>query len=324
MNILVTGGAGYIGSVTVEQLIEQDYRVVVIDSMERGHKKAVHPDATLVEGNIGSKKTVADILRNYDIDAVMHFAADSLVGESMENPAKYFHNNVTCGLTLMHTAAEHGVKRFILSSTAATYGEPNEIPIPETHPNAPTNPYGESKLMLEKILKWFYQSYGMQYTALRYFNACGASKRFGEDHDPETHLIPLVLDAATGKRKFISVFGDDYPTPDGTCIRDYIHVIDLAKAHILALNTDGSGIFNLGNGQGFSVKEVIAAVELVTGKKIAVKIAPRRAGDPARLVASSEKAQKELGWKPLYPSLEDMVGTAWKWKCANPEGYKDK
>ncbi len=323
MNILVTGGAGYIGSVTVEELVKQDYRVVVIDSLARGHKQAVHPDATFVEGNIGSKKTVQDVLKHYDIDAILHFAAESQVGESMENPAKYFQNNVAHGMTLMQAAAEHGIKKFILSSTAATYGEPTEIPITETHQNVPTNPYGESKLMLEKILKWFYTAYGMEYIVLRYFNACGASKQFGEDHTPETHIIPLVLEVAAGTREYISIFGDDYPTDDGTCIRDYIHVIDLAQAHILALDKAGSYTYNLANGTGFSVKEVIDAVKTVTGKDIAVKIAPRRPGDPARLIASSKKAQDELGWKPQYPSLEAMVSTAWEWKCAHPQGYED-
>lgn len=322
MNILVTGGAGYIGSVTVEQLIEKEYRVVVLDSLIRGHRQAVHPDATFVQGDVGCKKTVQQALRNYDIDAVLHFAAESLVGESVENPAKYFHNNVTFGLNLMQCAAEHGVRKFILSSTAATYGEPHDIPIAECHATNPTNPYGESKLMLEKILKWFYVAYGMEYVSLRYFNACGASNRYGEDHSPETHLIPLVLEVAAGTRENITVFGDDYPTPDGTCIRDYIHVIDLAQAHILALKSTGSSLYNLGNGTGFSVQEVIDAARQVTGREIPVVSGTRRAGDPARLVASAKKIQKELGWQPQYPSLEAMVATAWDWKCSHPNGYE--
>lgn len=324
MNILVTGGAGYIGSVTVELLINSGHTVVVLDSLVRGHKRAVHPDATFVKGTVGSAKTVGGLIEKHAIDAILHFAASSLVGESMEDPGKYFANNVRDGIQLIRAAAEYKISKFILSSSAATYGEPREIPISESHPTSPTNPYGESKLILEKMLRWFYECCGLEYVSLRYFNACGASDIYGEDHTPETHLIPLTLMAAKGERDVISIFGDDYPTEDGTCIRDYIHVVDLAHAHILALNTRGSHIYNLGTEHGFSVRQVIDTARKVTGCRIPEKIVPRRQGDPAVLIASSDKIKRELGWKPRYTSLESTIETAWKWKCDHPHGYEDK
>ncbi|MEW6535337.1 MAG: UDP-glucose 4-epimerase GalE [Candidatus Auribacterota bacterium] len=322
MNVLVTGGAGYIGSVTSEQLIESGHKVIVIDNLIKGHKEAVHPDAVFYDGDINNEPLVGDILRKHQIDAVMHFAADALVGESMQDPDKYFSNNVVNGFKLVQTAAKNKVKKFIFSSTCATYGEPEQIPIPETHLQKPCNPYGESKLILEKIIRWYAEIFGFEYVFLRYFNACGASDRYGEDHDPETHIIPIVLQAAIGQREQVMVMGDDYPTPDGTCIRDYIHVLDLAAAHILALEHKGSGFFNLGNMTGFSVMEVIKIAEKITGRKIKFTMAPRRPGDPAQLVGSSEKIRKELGWNPRFTSLEQMIESAWKWKLKHPEGYK--
>ncbi|RJP59872.1 MAG: UDP-glucose 4-epimerase GalE [Candidatus Auribacter fodinae] len=321
MNVLVTGGAGYIGSAAVEQLIDNSHRVVVLDNLDRGHRDAVHKDAVFVEGTLACEKTVSDIIQKHGIEAILHFAASSQVGESMENPAKYFTVNVADGLSLIKTACKNKIRKFILSSTAATYGEPLTVPITEEHVTAPTNPYGESKLILEKFLKWFYECHGMEYISLRYFNACGATVRFGEDHTPETHLIPLILMAASGERGAISVFGDDYDTPDGTCIRDYVHIYDLASAHILALNAKGSNIYNLGNGHGFSVNEVIQAARAVTGKPIKTAVAPRRAGDPAKLVASSDKIKKDLSWTPRYTDLAEIIETAWQWKCEHPKGY---
>lgn len=323
MNILVTGGAGYIGSVTVDTLINQGHNVAVIDNLDRGHKKAVHPKAVFYEDNIASSKSVENIIRKHNIEYILHFAADSQVGESMVNPVKYFRNNNCAGLELASTAAKCGIKKFIFSSTAATYGEPETIPITESHPNKPTNTYGESKLVFEKYLKWIYTAHGMEFVSLRYFNACGASESYGEDHTPETHIIPIVLEAASGERDYVDIFGDDYPTFDGTCIRDYVHVCDLASAHILALKTQGCAIYNLGIGRGFSVKEVIQAAITVTGKKIETKISARREGDPAMLVASSDKIRNELGWKPRFESLESMIETAWRWKQIYPHGYGD-
>ncbi|MCB1195568.1 UDP-glucose 4-epimerase GalE [bacterium] len=324
MNILVTGGAGYIGSITTELLCNEGHTVTVLDSLAYGHRKAVHPAATLVTGYVGDYQLTCSLIRKNAISAILHFAADSQVGESMQNPAKYFSNNVGQGLELIRAASDCSIDTFILSSTAATYGEPTQIPISETHPTNPTNPYGETKRILEKALHWHHTCRGLKYVSLRYFNASGASERFGEDHTPETHLIPLVLDVAAGTRPDICVFGDDYPTPDGTCIRDYIHVSDLARAHILALKTTQSSIYNLGNGNGFSVKQVIDTAAEVTGKPIAHRIVPRRDGDPAQLVASADKIRRELGWKPHYASLAQTIETAWRWKLQNPHGYGDK
>lgn len=323
MNILVSGGAGYIGSVTTEELIRAGHRVVVIDNLSRGHKQALHDQAQFVYGDIGNAALVEPVIRQHEIEAVIHFAADALVGESMENPAKYFDNNVMNGYSLVKSAAANGVKKFIFSSTCATYGEPNQIPIPETHLQQPCNPYGESKLILEKIISWFQQIHGMDYVFLRYFNACGASEQYGEDHTPETHLIPIILEVAAGEREELLIMGDDYNTPDGTCIRDYIHVLDLAQAHIRALDYAGSAAFNLGNSQGFSVREVHRAAEEVTGKPIKTRMVTRRPGDPATLIGASEKVRNELGWNPRFADLHAMIESAWRWKLRHPHGYDE-
>ena len=303
MKILVCGGAGYIGSHTVKELLDKGYEVVVVDSLETGHKKAVDERAALCIGNISDGAFLENVFTKHNIDAVIDFAAYSLVGESVKEPAKYFENNVGGTLSLLSKMREHNVKYIVFSSTAATYGEPENIPILESDRTLPTNPYGESKLCVEKILRWFDEAYAIKYSVLRYFNAAGAHKSgtIGEDHFPESHLIPIILQVALGKREFIGVFGDDYPTEDGTCIRDYIHVTDLANAHILSLEKtmeeNKSRTYNLGNGKGFSVKEVIEMTRKVTGKDIPEKVEPRRAGDPSVLIASSEKIIKELGWQ---------------------------
>ena len=318
MKILVTGGAGYIGSHVVKCLLAEKQEVVVIDNLEKGHRQAVF-GGEFIKGELNDKKLLNKIIDEQDIEGVIHLAAYSLVGESMENPGKYYENNVGNGLNLLEAMVTNDVKYFVFSSTAATYGEPEAIPITEEHPTCPTNPYGESKLFFEKILARYQQIYGLQYASLRYFNAAGAdhSGKIGEDHRPETHLIPIVLEKALGKRGKIYIFGDDYPTRDGTCIRDYIHVTDLAVAHLLALQALEQGkesqIYNLGNGEGYSVKEVIDTASKVVGHKIEAEIGERRPGDPAVLVASSEKIKSELNWQPQYPDLETIIATAWKW-----------
>jgi UDP-glucose 4-epimerase len=324
MTILVTGGAGYIGSVTVERLIARGHTVVILDSLVTGHRAAAHPEASFVEGDIGDSAKVKALLEAHGVDAVMHFSASSLVGESMEAPLTYFHNNTAKTLALLTAMLEAGVKRFILSSTAALFGTPEKLPIPDDAPVKPESVYGESKHLIERMLHWLSRTAGLGYVTLRYFNAAGASERFGEDHDPETHLIPLTLQVALEKRESIGIFGDDYPTPDGTAIRDYIHVVDLADAHILALEAMREGeehAYNLGNGQGFSVKEVIDVCRQVTGHPIPSKVLPRRAGDPPALVADSTRIKRELGWQPQYPDLEKIVASAWKWHRAHPDGY---
>lgn len=329
MAILVCGGAGYIGSHAVRALLAKNKEVVVVDNMQTGHVEAVPENVKLELGDLRDKEFIDRVFKNNKIDGVIQFAADSLVGESMIVPDKYFENNVMGTMNLLNAMKKYGVKNIVFSSTAATYGEPKRVPIVETDETNPTNPYGESKLMVEKMLKWYDSAYGIKYTALRYFNVAGAYEtgEIGEDHSPETHLIPIILQVALGKREKIGIYGDDYPTEDGTCIRDYVHVMDLVDAHILALDRlakgNDSAIYNLGNGEGFSVKEVIEAARRVTKHPIPAEVSPRRAGDPARLVASSEKAIKELGWKPKYSSLEDMIATAWKWHKNNPEGYND-
>jgi len=326
MGILVTGGAGYIGSHTVLYLRQAGEDVIVLDNLQKGHQKAVL-DATFYEGKINDEPLLEKIFRTHRIDAVIHFAANSLVGESVENPLKYYENNVIGTYYLVKKMLEYGVKKIVFSSTAATYGNPVRVPIQEDDPTIPTNPYGETKLAIERMLKWADNAYGLKYVSLRYFNAAGADPegRIGEDHDPETHLIPIVLQVALGKRDKVMIFGDDYPTEDGTCIRDYIHVMDLAEAHYLAVKklrkTNTSGVYNLGNGKGFSVKEVIEVCRRVTSETIPAAVAPRRAGDPAILVASSEKAKQELGWNPKYPNLEDIIAHAWNWHRNNPEGF---
>lgn len=330
MKILVCGGAGYIGSHTVKELLDKGYEVVVVDSLETGHKKAVDERAVLCIGNISDGTFLENVFAKHNIDAVIDFAAYSLVGESVKEPAKYFENNVGGTLSLLSKMREHNVKYIVFSSTAATYGEPENIPILETDRTLPTNPYGESKLCVEKILRWFDEAYGIKYSVLRYFNAAGAHKSgtIGEDHFPESHLIPIILQVALGKREFIGVFGDDYPTEDGTCIRDYIHVTDLANAHILSLEKtmeeNKSRTYNLGNGKGFSVKEVIEMTRKVTGKEIPEKVEPRRAGDPSILIASSEKIIKELGWQPQYNTLEKIIDSAWQWHKNHPNGFEDR
>jgi len=323
MRVFVAGGAGYIGSVCVEQLLDAGHAVAVFDNLSEGHRSAVDPRAEFFEGDLADREKVGEILREWGAEAVMHFAASALVAESMENPAKYFRNNVCCGLNLLDAAREAGVKKFVFSSSCATYGPPTKIPITEDEPQKPINPYGESKLMFERILAWYRRIYGMDYVALRYFNAAGASERFGEDHRVETHLIPNVLQVALGQREACEIYGTDYPTPDGTCIRDYIHILDLADAHIRALEPGKAGAFNLGNGEGYSVREVIRACEHVAGRAIKAIERPRRPGDPPRLVAEAQKARRELGWQPRYPKLEDIVASAWAWHSAHPNGYPD-
>ncbi|MEN6521193.1 MAG: UDP-glucose 4-epimerase GalE [Armatimonadota bacterium] len=329
MAILVTGGLGYVGSHAVKHLMDQGRRVVCLDDLSFGHTGA-SSGSEVVIGSIGDTELLKSVFAKYPIDAVMHFAAFADVGESVKDPQKYYVNNIQNSLTLIQEMLAAGVKRMIFSSTAAVFGEPEVVPIPEDHPKDPTNPYGRSKLMLERILTEYDHAYGLKWTALRYFNASGAdtSGLIGEDHKPEHHLIPLVLDVALGKRDNIAIFGTDWPTPDGTCVRDYVHVTDLAQAHLLALEALESGassdVYNMGNGSGYSVKEVITVAEEVTGKKIAAVDAPRRAGDPARLVASSDKIKKQLGWKPRYAELKTIIETAWQWHRNHPEGFGDR
>ncbi|RXI96369.1 UDP-glucose 4-epimerase GalE [Anaerobacillus alkaliphilus] len=329
MAILVTGGAGYIGSHTALFLREKGEEVIILDNLQKGHAKAVL-DATFYKGDLSNESILDEIFTKHTIDSVVHFAANSLVGESVEKPLEYYENNVLGSYTLVKKMVEHGVKKIVFSSTAATYGEPKSIPILEDDPTVPTNPYGETKLAIEKMLKWSDQAYGLKSVCLRYFNAAGAdpSGRLGEDHEPETHLIPIVLQVALGKRDSIKIFGDDYPTGDGSCVRDYIHVMDLAEAHYLALKkletTKESGIYNLGNGKGFSVKEVIEVCRKITKKDIPAVIVPRRPGDPAVLIASSNKAQQQLGWFPRYADLEEIITHAWNWHQTNPNGYSEE
>ena len=321
MKILVTGGAGYIGSHACLKLKEDGHRVLVYDNLIYGHVESAL-DWEVVNGDLGDTDKLREVFAKHEFDAVMHFAAYAYVGESVENPQKYFENNVVKGLNLLNVMNEFGVKKLIFSSTCATYGEPVTDYIDEDHPQNPINPYGESKLFFEKIINRYSEAYGLRAISLRYFNAAGADPegRIGESHDPETHLIPLVLKTAKGERDFISIFGDDYDTPDGTCIRDYIHVFDLAAAHILALNKldelDGNRFYNLGNGTGFSVKEVISCAEKITGVKVPTKITARREGDPARLVAEAGLAKSELGWKPRFAAIEDIIESAWNWEKA--------
>ena len=328
MSVLVCGGAGYIGSHTVSELLDRGEDVVVADNLQKGHKKAVLGGKLMI-GDLRDSDFLDKVFSENTIDSVIQFAADSLVGERVEDPLKYYNNNVVSTLSLLSKMKQYGVDKIVFSSTAATYGEPQNIPIMETDPTIPTNPYGQTKLAVEKALKWCYEAYDIKYTALRYFNAAGAhiSGKIGEDHNPETHLIPIILQAALGQRDSITIFGDDYNTEDGTCVRDYIHVTDLADAHILALDkmrADGkSNIYNLGNGNGFSVKEVVDITRKVTGVDIKAELGERRPGDPAILVASSEKAKKELNWKPKYNDLGTIIETAWKWHKENPNGFSE-
>lgn len=328
MTILVLGGAGYIGSHTVYELIDRGEDVVIIDNLETGHIEAVHEKARFYQGDIRDRAFLDSVFDKEKIDAVIHFAANSLVGESMVNPLKYYDNNLCGTKVLLEAMLAHDIKKIVFSSTAATYGEPERIPILETDKTAPTNTYGETKLSMEKMFKWTDHAHGLKYVSLRYFNACGAhvSGKIGEAHNPETHLIPLILQVPLGKRDAISIFGDDYDTKDGTCVRDYIHVTDLAQAHILAvqylMEGNDSNIFNLGNGVGFTVKEVIEVARKVADDPIQAKICERRAGDPAQLIASSEKAKTVLGWNPEHADLEEIIASAWKWHSTHPEGYE--
>ncbi|MFE5322529.1 UDP-glucose 4-epimerase GalE [Paenibacillus sp. NPDC056579] len=327
MAIMVTGGAGYIGSHTVAELLARNEEVVVVDNLQQGHREAVL-GGKLYVGDLRDADFLDTVFKENEIEAVIHFAANSLVGESMQNPGKYYHNNVYGTLCLLEKMNEYGVKKIVFSSTAATYGEPENVPIMESDRTLPTNAYGETKLAMEKMMRWFDTAHGIKYVSLRYFNAAGAheSGRIGEDHSPETHLIPIILQVALGQRPHISIFGDDYATPDGTCIRDYIHVTDLSDAHILAVEKlrggGDSSVYNLGNGKGFSVKEVVEIARKVTGHEIPAVIEARRAGDPAVLIASSERTKAELGWKPQRDSLEQIIETAWAWHKSHPNGYK--
>ena len=326
--ILVCGGAGYIGSHAVRQLIDKGEEVIIVDNLETGHRDAVHHKAKFYNVDIRNEEELDKVFLENKIDEVIHFAANSLVGESMTNPLKYFNNNVHGTEILLKTMIKHNVKKIVFSSTAATYGEPKNIPILESDETNPTNAYGETKLCMEKMMKWADKAHGVKYISLRYFNVAGAhiSGEIGEDHNPETHLIPLILQVPLGKREFISIFGDDYDTHDGTCIRDYIHVTDLADAHILAVQKlregSDSNIYNLGSGNGFTVKEMIEAARKVTGHEIPAKVCERRAGDPAKLVASSIKAREELGWQPKFENVEAMISSAWNWHKNHPNGFE--
>ncbi|NOK62532.1 MAG: UDP-glucose 4-epimerase GalE [Chloroflexi bacterium AL-W] len=325
MKVLVTGGAGYIGSITAAELVQAGHAVVVFDNLYQGHRAAVHPDAAFIEGDLRDTDAVKRLFQEHKgIDGIMHFASFTLVGESMEQPLMYLRDNVIAGSNLLEQAAAHNVGRFILSSTANLFDDPQTMPIEPDDRIVPGSPYGESKFFLERLLHWFERIYGMRYACLRYFNAAGDTANRGEDHDPETHLIPIVLQVALGQRDKVIIFGDDYPTNDGTCVRDYVHVVDLAQAHMLALENIqdiGSRKYNLGNGNGFSVLEVINAARKVTGHAIPLEVGPRRPGDPAVLIASSTNIREELGWEPRYPDLEQIVSSAWEWHSAHPHGY---
>ena len=323
MKTLVVGGAGYIGSVCAELLLDKGHTVSIFDNLSEGHRAAIDPRAQFVEGDLKDRQLIETTLSKHRPDAVMHFAANALVGESMQNPSKYFRNNVANGLNLLDAMVAAGVQKIIFSSTCAIFGPPEKLPIDETTPKQPINPYGESKLAFEKILRWYDQIHGVKFVVLRYFNAAGASAKFGEDHRLETHLIPNVLKVALGEKENVEIFGTDYETTDGTCIRDYIHIIDLAQAHILALGASQSDFYNLGTGGGASVREVIDSCRKVTGRKIDVVEKPRRPGDPPRLIASSEKIKRELGWKPQFQSLDAILESAWKWHQKFPRGYGD-
>jgi UDP-glucose 4-epimerase len=324
MRVLVTGGAGYIGSVVVEELLSRGHAPVVYDNLSKGHRESVAPGVEFILGDLVDRRTLERVFVEHRIEAVMHMAADSLVGEAFCDPAKYYSNNVTASLVMLEAMRTQGVSRLVLSSSAAVYGEPEKQPISESQPEHPTNPYGETKLALERALHWYEQAYGLRYVSLRYFNAAGATQRCGELHNPETHLIPIVLQVAAGQRSYVEVFGDDYPTRDGTCVRDYIHVSDLARAHVLALGLldRSSGIFNLGCGGGFTVLEVIEAARRVTGREIPIRRGARRPGDPAVLVASSEKIKRELGWQPQRQDLDAIIQSAWSWMCARSTAAK--
>ena len=323
MKILVVGGAGYIGSICSEVLLNEGYDVVIFDNLTEGHRAAVDNRARFIEGNLADRPAVDAAISSSRPDAVMHFAASALVGESMQNPSKYFRNNIAHGLNLLDAMVAADVKRMVFSSTCAIFGPPDRLPLDENLPTRPINPYGESKLAFERILRWYDEIHGVKFVALRYFNAAGASARFGEDHRCETHLIPNVLKVALGQKPCLDVYGTDYETPDGTCIRDYIHILDLANAHILALDSPKSEFYNLGTGGGSSVREVIEVARKVTGRNIDMVEKSRRPGDPPRLIAASEKIKRELGWKPQFQSLDAIIESAWKWHQKFPRGYED-
>lgn len=323
MKIFVTGGAGYIGSVCSELLLDEGHEVTIFDNLIEGHLRAVDPRAQFVRGDLADRAQIDAALSSAQPDAVMHFAAYALVPESMRDPSKYFRNNISNGLNLLDAIVATGVQRIIFSSTCALFGPPDRVPIDETAPTRPINPYGESKLAFEKILRWYNEIYGLTFVSLRYFNAAGATENLGEDHRPETHLIPNVLNVALGRRPSVEIYGTDYDTPDGTCIRDYIHIVDLAHAHMLALGPSASGFYNLGTGGGSSVREVIAACRKISGRKIEVIEKPRRPGDPPRLIASSQKIKTELGWEPRFQALDAIVESAWKWHHKFPNGYEE-
>ncbi|HVD95294.1 MAG TPA: UDP-glucose 4-epimerase GalE [Candidatus Limnocylindria bacterium] len=323
MKILVVGGAGYIGSVCSELLLDEGHEVAIFDNLIEGHRHAVDSRANFIRGDLADREQIEAALSSTRPDAVMHFAAYALVPESMRDPSKYFRNNVSNGLNLLDAMLVTGVRRIIFSSTCALFGPPERVPIDETTPTRPINPYGESKLAFEKILRWYDQIHGLKFVALRYFNAAGATENLGEDHRPETHLIPAVLKVALGQRANLEIYGADYDTPDGTCIRDYIHIVDLAQAHILALGATASGFYNLGTGGGSSVREVVAACRKITGRKIDTIEKPRRPGDPPRLIASSEKIKNELGWRPRFQSLDTIIESAWAWHQKFPNGYDE-
>lgn len=330
MTVLVLGGAGYIGSHAVDRLVEKGYDVAVVDNLVTGHRAAVNAKARFYEGDVRDQAFLDGVFDKEDIEGVIHFAAFSVVPESMKKPLKYFDNNTAGMVSLLEVMNKHNVKKIVFSSTAATYGEPKQIPIKETDPQVPTNPYGESKLMMEKIMRWSDEAYGIKFVALRYFNVAGAKEdgSIGEDHHPETHLVPIILEVAAGERDQLAIFGGDYPTKDGTNVRDYVHVVDLADAHILALEYLKAGhdsdAFNLGSSTGFSNKEMLEAARKVTGKEIPAKMAPRRAGDPSTLIAASDKARKTLNWQPRFDNVEDIIRTAWNWKQTHPAGYNDR
>jgi UDP-glucose 4-epimerase len=325
MRVLVTGAAGYIGSVVTEHLIACGHEVLALDNLSHGHRRAVHPEASFFQGDLLEREWLFGLLRRCEAEAVVHLAAEALIDGSVRDPGRFFRSNVVAGLNLLEAMAAAGVRRLVFSSTAAVYGEPETTPIPETAPCRPVNPYGESKLAFERMLPWYEKAHGIRYIAFRYFNACGATERFGEDHVPETHLVPRILEVALGKRPAIELFGDDYETPDGTCIRDYIHVVDIARAHELALRRleELSGaVYNLGNGRGYSTLEVLDTAARLLGKAIPIIRSPRRPGDPARLVADPGKAQRVLGWKPLEDDLAEMIRSAWQWRRRHPNGYQ--
>lgn len=325
MNVLVTGGAGYVGSIVVEELLRQAHKVIVLDNLQLGHREAVLPEAEFALADICDAQALDDVFRRFKVDAVMHMAAETVVESSVTDPKRYFKNNIVGGINLLDTMLKHDVHKLVFSSSAAVYGEPQSIPIEEGHPKVPVNSYGESKLMFERILAWYGKAYGLKHISLRYFNAAGASELLGEDHQPETHLVPNVLKAALNNDNPVPIFGTDYPSKDGSCIRDYIHVVDIAQAHILALEKLkklSDRVYNLGNGEGYSVLEVVNRAKKITGVDIPVRISPRRLGDPAILVASSARAKSDLAWKPKFPELESIIESAWDWMRKHPNGYR--